>query len=219
MTPLDEQSTWKASLAEFATDSYSKLGVDSHGSSPLAVTLGVNTDTDTAAIELKLSGKHKFLNALEGALAKSLSALRSDLTKLCELDSDLKQAVEAQFKGLSVTSNPGAEETLVVTATIGEQLVKLRAESKKKKDEERGKVLDEVDARVAELKALFIRIVEFRSVAKSLNNVEVASARIYYVLKDTKENSTLSVDVDVVNFDGTAKDDAEQNPEAEKGAN
>ena len=106
-----------------------------------------------------------------------------------------------------------------MTATIGEQLVKLRAESKKKKDEEHGKVLDEVDARVAELKALFIRIVEFRSVAKSLNNVEVASARIYYVLKDTKENSTLSVDVDVVNFDGTAKDDAEQNPEAEKGAN
>ena len=216
VTPLDEPSTWKASLAEFATDSYSKLGVDSHGSSPLAVTLGVNTDK--AAIELKLSGRNKFLKALEDALAKSLFDLKLDLTKLCELDSDLKQAVEAQFKGLSVTSNPGAEETLVVTATIGEQLVKLRAESKKKKDEERGKVLDEVDARVAELEALFIRIVEFRSVAKSLDNVEVASARIYYVLKDTKKNSELSVEVDVVNFGGTAKDDAEQKPEAEKGA-
>ena len=216
VTPLDEPSTWKASLAEFTTDSYSKLGVDSHGSSPLVVTLGVNTDK--AAIELKLSGRNKFLKALEDALAKSLFDLKLNLTKLCELDSDLNQAVETQFKGLSVTSNPGGGGTLNVAATIGEQVVKLRAESKKKKDEERGKVLDAVDDRVAELEALFIRIVEFRSVAKSLDNVEVASAHIYYVLKDTKKNSELSVEVDVVNFGGTAKDDAEQKPEAEKGA-
>ena len=210
----DPQSVWTSSLDEFTSQARESFPDNSGpASNKLELKMELTSGKEGPEIRLQLTGVPKFLKGIESELTGSLKLAEKEVPKhftalYCKpKDDPEKDPQVTAIKELLVkckTSDPVGSAD--IRRKIQQALVEARQQLKSEDDNSRKKELESAIDKLPELDQLYESVEKFPPLEKSLNNVTVISARLYYTLTGTTKNAagetiTLTEDVDVVNFD------------------
>lgn len=226
----DPQSVWTSSLDDFTRQARESFPDNSGpASNKLELKMELATGKEGPEFRLHLPRVQTFLKGIESDLTGSLKLAEKEVPKhfitlYCKPKDDPEKDPQVtaikELLAKCQTSNPvGADE---IKHKIQNARDEARQQVKSEDDKSRKKELESAVEKLTKLIPLFESVEKFPPLEKSLNNVTVISARLYYTLSGTTKNAagetiklTEGLDVDVVNFDDAMLDRKKQ-PKAEK---
>jgi len=207
------QSVWHCPLDEFTSQALKAFPDNSSATSiKLELKMELTSGQEGPEINLQLPRVQKFLNEIESDLDQSLTLAKSDITGAFK-------TIYNKPKGVNEKSGTGDDskqvdeiKELLKTCTAKKPIgaKKIRESLQKAIDDAKGQLkadeLKNVEKKLDKAMSLYESVEKFPPLEKSLNNVTVISAHLYYTLTGTTKNAagetiTLTEDVDVVNFD------------------
>jgi len=203
----NSESSWSLEVEPFIEDAVARLGESAGDASQIGVGISITKDSTGGAFEISFSGAREFVDTTRANINRFVSHTISKVTtSLGYVGIETKSQVEKHILALKSAPNDTRTKIHHIEDKIFAAIRAIRRTQDKNTE-----LLSKIDSLESELRSMnthFDQIVEFRKVEKSLENIEITSARIYYVLSGTGDDSSLSVEVDVVNFGDDPAGDA-----------
>lgn len=209
--PDRSQSTWIIPLDEFGQKTYASFNSKAAFTNATLKLSLVPRDKTGAAIDLRIEGKDKFLHPLHELLESELFALSKALPALCKgVDAELSTLIDDQLRNVAISTKSPTEQSHGLNPALKAKIDAIRRDASKKTDDNFAAAFNEVVTKVESLEKLLKRIEDFRLVSAGLDAIKVTSARLYYVVHDTRKMSDASMEVDIVDFETDVAKEPEQ---------
>ncbi len=207
------QSAWTCSLDKFTSQVAETFhGSTSQTSKKPELIMELSSGKEGPEIVLQLSRAQSFLDGIESDLDQSLTLAKSDITGAFKTIYNKPKGVNEKAGTGDDSKQVDEIKELLKTCTAEKPIgaKKIRESLQKAIDDAKGQLkaddLKNVEKKLGKALSLYESVEKFPPLEKSLNNVTVISAHLYYTLTGTTKNAagetiTLTEDVDVVNFD------------------